>query len=212
MGLFDGLVRTAARTRVMPRGMPRALPQGVRAFSDGTMEGRYAAALFQTAKTGKALDKVAEDMKNIREMVGDSKEFRTFVYTPGIAADEKMAAVAQISKKMSPMSQNFLMLLVENKRMDLVTKMIDSFEELYREEKGIKVAKVVTAAEITTAQKKSITQAVQAVEPGKQLTFEYEVQPAMLGGFVVKLGQKVLDYSVSAKIDKMSTQLLAPVA
>ena len=83
-------------------------------------------------------------MKSIREMVGDSKEFQTFVYTPGIAADEKMAAVTQISKKMSPMSQNFLMLLVENKRLDLVSKMIDSFEELYREEKGIKVAKVVT--------------------------------------------------------------------
>merc|ERR1719353_2391727 len=151
-------------------------------------------------------------MKNVKEMVGDSKEFRTFVYTPGIPADQKIAAVKQFSKKMQPMSQNFLMLLVENKRMDLVTKMIDSFEELYREEKGIKVTKVVTAAEITTAQKKSITQAVQAVEPGKQLTFEYEVQPAMLGGFVVKLGQKVLDYSVSTKIDRMSTQLLAPVS
>jgi ATP synthase F1 delta subunit len=175
------------------------------------MEGRYAAALFQTAKTGKALDKVAEDMKSVREMLGESKEFRTFVYTPGIAADQKTAAVKQIAKKMNPMSQNFLMLLIENKRLDLVTKMIDSFEELYREEKGIKVAKVVTASDITTAQKKSITQAVQAVEPGAQLTFEYEVNPAMLGGFVVKLGQKVLDYSVSSRIDKLSTQLLAPV-
>merc|ERR1712118_8193 len=114
-----------------------------------------------TAKTGKALDNVAEDMKSIREMVGDSKEFQTFVYTPGIAADEKMAAVTQISK------------------------MMDSFEELYREEKGIKVAKVVTAAEITSAQKQAISKAVSAVEPGKQITFEYEVQPAMLGGFVV---------------------------
>lgn len=204
MGLLDGLVRAGARTRV-------ALPRGVRGFSDGTMEGRYAAALFQTAKTGKALDKVAEDMKSVREMLGESKEFRTFVYTPGIAADQKTAAVKQIAKKMNPMSQNFLMLLIENKRLDLVTKMIDSFEELYREEKGIKVAKVVTASDITTAQKKSITQAVQAVEPGAQLTFEYEVNPAMLGGFVVKLGQKVLDYSVSSRIDKLSTQLLAPV-
>jgi ATP synthase F1 delta subunit len=206
MGLLDGLVRAGARTRVP------ALPRGVRGFSDGTMEGRYAAALFQTAKTGNALDKVAEDMKGIKEMISESKEFQTFVYTPGIAADQKIAAVKQITKKMSPMSQNFLMLLVENKRMGLVTKMVDSFEELYREEKGIKVAKVVTAAEVTTAQKKAITQAVQAVEPGKQLTFEYEVQPAMLGGFVVKLGQKVIDYSVSSKIDKMSTQLLAPVS
>merc|ERR1719271_1216165 len=123
------------------------------------MEGRYAAALFQTAKTGKALDK---------------------------AADDKMAAVTQITKKMSPMSQNFLLLLVENKRLDMVTKMVDSFEELYRDEKGIKVAKVVTAAEITSAQKSAITKAVQAVEPKAQLTFEYEIQPAMLGGFVVK--------------------------
>merc|ERR1719247_599064 len=210
MGLLDGLVRAGARTRVLaPRGFAPRL--GVRPFSDGTMEGRYAAALFETAKTGKALDKVAEDMKSVKEMIAESKEFRTFVYTPGIAGDEKIAAVKQLGKKMSPMSQNFLMLLVENKRMDLVLKMADSFEELYREEKGIKVAKVVTAADITTAQKKAITQAVQAVEPGAQLTFEYEVNPAMLGGFVVKLGQKVLDYSVSSKIDRMSTQLLAPV-
>merc|ERR1711924_530490 len=111
---------------------------------------------------------VAEDMKSIREMVGDSKEFQTFVYTPGIAADEKMAAVSQISKKMSPMSQNFLMLLVENKRLDLVSKMIDSFEELYREEKGIKVAKGVTAAEITSAQKQAISKAVSRWSPASR--------------------------------------------
>merc|ERR1719161_2211142 len=118
---------------------------------------------------------VAEDMKSIREMIGDSKEFQTFVYTPGIAADQKMAAVEQIGKKMSPMSKNFLMLLVENRRMDLVMKMVDSFDELYREEKGISVAKVITASEVTSAQKTSIKKAVEAVNPGKQLTFEYEI-------------------------------------
>merc|ERR1711924_315351 len=117
-----------------------------------------------------------------------------------------------IGKGFSPLSMNFLQLLVENKRIDMVKRMVDRFEEHYQTEKGIVVCKVLTAAQISDKQKKAITAAMQArAEKGAQLQFEWDLQPTLIGGFVCKMGEQVLAFSIQSRLDRMSAQLLQPV-
>merc|ERR1712216_696688 len=110
------------------RPAPRAF---VRFASDGSLEGRYAEALFSAAEKQGSADAVYADMTSVRSYYKESSDFKLFVETPGISVDQKNAALKAIGKGFNPLSVNFLGLLLENKRLGLVSKMVDQFEELY---------------------------------------------------------------------------------
>merc|ERR1712014_208403 len=115
--------------------------------------------------------------------MAESTEFKLMVETPGIQPEMKTAALVQVCSKIGtdPATLNFLKVLIENKRMHLLAKMIDLFEMFYRAEKG------------------------------STLIMEYDVNPAIMGGLVVKMGEAVFDMSVQTKLERLQTQLLAPV-
>lgn len=179
---------------------------------DPSLEGRYADALFQAAKAN--LDKVYGELTQIRSFINESQEFKLFVETPGVQPEQKNAVLDAITAKYgySPVTGNFLKVLVENRRINRLEKMIDSFEEFYRAEKGQVLCKVMSAQELSSAQKDQVQKALQA-RAGKdsKLILEYEVNTAILGGLTVKMGDQVFDMSVQSKLDRLQAQLLAPV-
>jgi len=101
---------------------------------DGTLEGRYATALFMA--TSDRLDKVYGDLAELRDMMQESKEFRLMVETPGIDTDSKTAALEAICSQTGSDQAvvNFLKVLIENKRMHKLEKMIELYEGFYRAE------------------------------------------------------------------------------
>merc|ERR1712187_721097 len=112
-----------------------------------------------------------------------------------------------------PSTLNFLKVLIENKRMHLLAKMIDMFETFYRAEKGLVLCKVTSAQPLTSSQQAEVKKAMEKrAEKGSTLLMEYSTNPALLGGLVVKMGEAVLDNSVSTRLERLQTQLLAPVA
>ena len=125
-----------------------------------------------------------------------------------------MAAFEAICKKASIDAAvvNFLKVLVENKRAHLLLRMIDIFENFYRAEKGLLLCKVTSAAPLSSAQQDQVKAAMQKRAEGSKLIMEYNTNPALLGGLVVKMGEAVLDNSVSTRLERLQTQLLAPVA
>lgn len=182
-------------------------------MEDGTLEGRYATALFM-ASSGK-LEAVYNDLTTLRDMMTESKEFKLMVETPGIEPEKKVAALEAICKKAGTDAAvvNFLKVLVENKRMHLLARMIDLFENFYRAEKGLILCQVTSAEKLTSAQEKAVKTAMQKrAEKGATLIMEYKINPALLGGLVVKMGEAVLDQSISTRLERLQTQLLAPVA
>merc|ERR1711879_523257 len=102
--------------------------------------------------------------------------------------------------------------LIENKRMHLLSKMIDMFESFYRAEKGYVPCKVISASALSSSQQAEVKKAMEKrAEKGSTLILEYDVNPAILGGLVVKMGEAVYDMSVQTKFERLQTQLLAPV-
>merc|ERR1719277_2067724 len=179
---------------------------------DGTLEGRYATALFM-ASSGK-VDKVYGDLAALKEMMAESKEFKLMVETPGIQPEMKSAALEQVCSKIGtdPATLNFLKVLIENKRMHLLAKMIDMFEMFYRAEKGLVLCKVTSAGPLNASAQASVKKAMESrAEQGATLIMEYDTNPAIMGGLVVKMGEAVFDMSVQTKLERLQTQLLAPV-
>merc|ERR1712205_272000 len=89
-------------------------------------------------------------------------DFKLFVQTPGIGAQQKADALKAVGKGFNPLSMNFLNLLLENKRFELVKKMVDQFEERYREDKGIVLCQILSAQELTAPQKQEVQKAAKS--------------------------------------------------
>jgi len=180
------------------------------------LEGRYATALFSAATSGKDnLKAVYGDLQNFRTAMQDSKEFRLAMESPGVDYKIKIQVIDDVTKKigLSPESQNFFKILCENKRSFMIEKCIDVFESYYRDEMGQIVCRVTSAAELAGPQKDKVKTALQTrAGADKQLIVDYDVNPGLLGGIVVKMGDNVFDFSVNAKLERLQSTLLAPIA
>jgi len=221
------MARAALRPTIAPAMFPAAgkamqplaALSSMRTFSakpkveDGTLEGRYATALFMAS--GDRLDKVYGDLMSIRAMITESPDMKLLVETPGIDPNSKVAAVEAICKTASIDSAivNFFKVLIENRRLFLLPKMIDLFEVFYRAEKGLVPCVVTSAKDLSKKEKTAVEKAMQKrAGAGTTLLMDFDTNPNVLGGLVVKMGEAVYDYSVSNRLDRMQTQLLAPLA
>lgn len=174
---------------------------------------RYAMALLNAAKPAGKLDKVYGDLDAIRKFASTDASFKLFLETPGIKKDQKQNVVDDICRatKADDLTKHFLSLLLENKRMADLSKIVDAFEEFYRKELGQVTCTVTSAGELSSTYRKQVEEALATRMKGKQLVISYDVSSAILGGLVVKVEDQVLDFSVSSKLDRLKTQLLQPL-
>jgi len=210
--------RTVPNVGLLARGSSLPLVR-CRGFSskpkveDHTLEGRYATALFMASH--KKLDKVQTDLQAINKLLATSPDFKLMVESPGIQPEERSDALIEMSKRLGTDEAvvNFLKVLVENKRLHLLERMIGVFEEFYRAEKNLVLCQVTSATELTEGRRADVAGALQSrVGKDSKLLIDYDVNPAILGGLVVKMGNAVLDNSVASRVEQLQKQLLMPVS
>jgi len=192
-------------TRFFAAGKPKV--------EDLSLQGRYATALFMA--TNDRMDKVYQDLMNLRSMMAESADMKLMVETPGIDPKSKVVAIESICKAgdIDAAVVNFMKVLVENRRLPLLSRMIDLYETFYRAEKGLVQCIVTSAGELSKKEKTAVEKAMQArAGADKTLIMDYNTNAAILGGLVVKMGESVIDQSVSSRLARMETQLLAPLA
>lgn len=165
------------------------------------------------ASDGK-LDQVYGDLAAIRDMINESAEFKLMLQTPAIAPAVKVSVLESICVKAGTDKSviNFLKVLIENKRLSCLSQIIELYETFYRAEKGLVPCEVTSAKELSEAERGQVKSAMQnRAESGSTLIMEYKVNPMLYGGLVVKLGEMVFDQSVQTRLERLQTQLLAPV-
>merc|ERR1712050_222744 len=107
---------------------------------------------------------------------------------------------------------NFLKVLVENKRIHMLGRIVDLFEVFYRAEKGLVPCKVTSAEPLSSKQQGEVKKAMeQRAEKGSTLIMGFNTNPAILGGLVVKMVEAVFDNSVATRLERLQTQLLVPL-
>jgi F-type H+-transporting ATPase subunit delta len=165
---------------------------------------RYAAALFDLADERRALDEVANDLRQLRTMIGESPELRRLVRSPVLSRVEQGRAIAALAQQagLSEITRNFLGLVAQNRRLFAVPDMIEAFLAKLAERRGEVTAQVTAAQELTPAQSAALQEQLRKAV-GSKVAVEVKVDPALLGGMVVKVGSRMVDASLKSKLQRL---------
>ena len=170
--------------------------------------GRYAQALFDLAKDQNATAQVEADLKSLKGALADSRDLRILLESPAFSADDKSKGLAAIANSagLHPTTKKFLGLLSANGRAVALSAVIAAFEKLAADARGEVQAQVTTAVPLTSAQAKGLAQALRQAL-GKDPLIETRVDPAILGGVKVRVGSRLFDASLRAKLDSLKFAL-----
>lgn len=166
------------------------------------MAGRYANALFELALEEKKLDAVNADLDRFDALIGGSPDLERLVRSPVFSADEQGKALAAILNKagIGGITANFLNVIAGNRRLFAVRDMIKNFRKLLAQHKGEVTAEVTAAEKLSDTQLGALKAALKSVT-GKDVDLNVRVDPAVIGGLVVKLGSRMVDSSLRTKLN-----------
>ncbi|SET09474.1 ATP synthase F1 subunit delta [[Clostridium] polysaccharolyticum] len=169
----------------------------------------YGQALFELALEENALEQILEEEAFVKEVFADYGDLVTLLNHPKISKDEKIQVVENIFKgKISDTMLGFLVIVVTKERYDELEQIFQYLEEKVKEYKNIGVVSVTTAVELSEEQKARLTQRLLEVTSFKQLEFSYSVNPQIIGGMILRIGDRIVDSSIRTEIDQMAKSLL----
>jgi len=162
---------------------------------------RYATAVFDLSKEAKGLKALETDITSMAAALQGSDDLRNLMTSPLYSRDQQSAAIAAIAKKMklSKTMTNTLALMASKRRLFVVPQMIASLRDMLAAEKGEVTADVVSATALTKAQTDKLAKTLKA-SIGSAVNINATVDESLIGGLVVKVGSKMIDTSVKAKL------------
>lgn len=166
---------------------------------------RYAKAIIEIAISNGTTDKVSEDMKSIAAAVSSNAELREFLSSPIITPEMKKNALMEVFASAQAETSSLFRLLQENKRFEILGQIAQQFNELYDDLKGVEVAKVTTAIPMTAELEAKVLAKVAAISD-KKVTLENIVDPAIIGGFILRVGDKQYNASVANRLQELKRE------
>ncbi|CAG9805101.1 unnamed protein product [Chironomus riparius] len=169
------------------------------------IEGRYACALFSAASKTKALDAVEKDLTNLQGQYKKDQKLRDFILDPSIKRSLKASALKDVSStiKFNAATGFLLELLAENGRLKKLDSIINAYKLIMSAHRGEVVCEVITAKPLEGAQRKELeAQLKKFVASNETIQLTSKVDPSIIGGMVVSIGDKYVDMSVASKIKK----------
>ena len=170
----------------------------------------YGDALFELALEGKKEDLLFSEANTFLEVVRKDDELIKFMKHPKIMKEEKLKTGETIfGQAFSREFSGFLMILIQKDRFSEIDKILEYFTGRMKEYKKIGIAHVSAAAELTAAQKEKVEKRLLATTNYETFEMHYAVDPALLGGMVIRIGDRVVDTSIQSKLRSLSKQLSA---
>lgn len=169
------------------------------------MAGRYATALFDLARDNKAVDAVKKDLDQFDALANGSADLNRLVRSPVFGADEQLKALSAILAKagITGLAANFLRVITTNRRLFAVRDMIRAYRALVARHKGEVTAQVTVAEKLNDKNLDALKSALKSVTGGKDIDLEVEVDPAIIGGLIVKVGSRMVDSSLRTKLNSI---------
>jgi F-type H+-transporting ATPase subunit delta len=170
-----------------------------------SLAGRYALALFALAEERKALDTVAADLAAVKQALADSAEFAALTTSPLVGRDDAMRAIgaAAAAMKLDTVTANFLGVLAKNRRLAQLPAVIRAFSTLTARHRGEITAEITSARALDEGQVDAIRQNLRA-RYGTDIAVDLAIDPAILGGLVVKVGSERIDGSIRTKLNTLA--------
>jgi F-type H+-transporting ATPase subunit delta len=167
------------------------------------VSGRYAGALFELARENKFVDEVRADLDRFDAMIGESADLNRLVRSPVFGADEQLKALQVILDRagIGGLAANFLRVITTNRRLFAVRDMIRAFRTLVARHRGEVSAQITVAEPLNDSNTNALKDALKNVTGGKDIDLDVKVDPAIIGGLIVKVGSRMVDSSLRTKLN-----------
>lgn len=168
---------------------------------------RYAKSLLDLAVEKGQLDTVYSDMLQVSEVAGSSKDFVNFLNSPVIKTDKKVSVLKSIFEgKLSELTLAFFKIVASKRRESVIPEMAASFIDQYRAHKNILTAIVTSASGLDTTTRQKALDLVKAQTKG-EIELVEKTDPKLIGGFILRIGDKQIDRSVSRQLTNLKKEL-----
>ena len=173
-------------------------------FAGAGVANRYALALFELARETNAIDAVKTDLDRFDALVAESPDLARLVRSPVFSAEEQLQALSAVLDRteIGGLAARFLKLVTSNRRLFAVGDMIRGYRKLVAQHKGEATAEITVAEELKDDHVAALRAALKAVS-GKDVDLHIKVDPAIIGGLVVKLGSRMVDSSLRTKLNSI---------
>ena len=172
----------------------------------GVYARRYAQAVFQIALEKKQLDKWQSDLQEIVRLSEDA-ELVPLLESPKIRFEDKAKILAQRLSGINPLALNLVYLLVTRDRLNTAGGIAEEYQRLLDSYRGVERAEVISAVPLDEKDELRLTGHLEAII-GKKIVLKSEVDPSLVGGFIAKVGGRVLDGSTRSKLEALKRELI----
>ncbi|MDN4605995.1 F0F1 ATP synthase subunit delta [Sporosarcina highlanderae] len=177
-------------------------------MSNSVVAKRYASALFELAQQHGQTATIQEELNELKKAFRDNKGLEQLLSSPRLSVAKKREMIADIFKGVNPIVMNTLFVLLDAKRMNEAQNVFDEFHQLANDAAGVAEAKVYSTRPLTELETNSISTAF-AHKVGKQsLRIENIIDPSLIGGIRLQIGNQIYDSSLSAKLEKLQRKLI----
>jgi F-type H+-transporting ATPase subunit delta len=168
----------------------------------------YAQALMSLAQSRHEMEPIGESIRSIAELLESSSDLRDFIASPVVQDDNKKAVLKQIlGSDINPFLVNFLMLLVDKRRIIFLEAVCQQYLILLRQLTNTVLAEVISALKLTDSQRHSVTDKVKELTGAASVELKETVDPSIIGGVVIKVGSEVFDSSLKGQLRRISLSL-----
>lgn len=167
----------------------------------------YARALFQVAREQGRLDVVREQLGQVDEALASGRELRLFFFSPYFSTEEKREGLRRTIEGADPLTMNLLDVLVENHRLPLIARVRREYERMWRDANDLLPVSVTSAVELDDAAVARIGEEI-GRQTGRKVELTRTVDPSIVGGFVVRVGNSILDSSIKNRLENLRKQIV----
>lgn len=173
-----------------------------------SLGGRYALALFELARDAKTIDRVEASLATVRDALAGSGDFRALTTSPVVQRGQAAKAILAAADEMGvdTTTKNFLGVLAENRRLGELPHIIRAFRTLASRHRGEVSAEVTSAHPLSDEQVTELKQQLR-LRVGREVAVETQVDPALLGGLVVRIGSQMIDSSIRTRLNALGSAM-----
>jgi F-type H+-transporting ATPase subunit delta len=181
---------------------------GIQANVQASLSGRYATALFGLALEQKKIDAVAASLGGFAEALAESAELKALTTNPLVSRADAAKAIAAVAKvmKLDALTSNFLGVLAHNSRLGQIAPVIAAFNTLAASHRGEATADVTSAHALDAGQVEALKAQLKK-KVGRDVAVNLQIDPAILGGLIVKIGSQMIDSSIKTRLNTLATAM-----
>lgn len=169
----------------------------------------YAEALMSLAQQKNITDLIADNVRSLWTLLQESSELKTFLASPLVKAEDKKAIIRQLAQEqIDPFLLNFLLLLVDKKRIGFVEGVFTKYLEILRKLNNIVLAEVTSAVEIHEEDKHKLIEKIKNLTGATGVEIQTKIDPDIIGGVIIKVGSQVYDASLKGQLRRISLNVL----